>query len=245
MPSEGFGIDPRCVIGSDCRIGAGVRVAPFAVIGNQCVLGDGCVIHPHVVIADGVRLGSGVEVFPGAVIGREPKGAGVTARPVEFERWVRIGDQCSIGPHAVIYYDVEIGPFCLIADGASIREQTRIGDHTIIGRYVAVNYAARIGSRCKIMDLSIVTGKAVIEDDVFIAQLVGTSNDNRLIGAYVDAEIAGPHIGRHAVIGIGATLLPGVHIGCGAQIAAGAVVTRDVGDKQVVAGVPAKPMVRS
>ena len=43
-------------------------------------------------------------------------------------------------------------------------------------------------------------------------------------------------------IGYGATVLSGVHIGQGAVIAAGAIVTKDVEPYQIVAGVPAKPI---
>lgn len=41
-------------------------------------------------------------------------------------------------------------------------------------------------------------------------------------------------------IGVGAVILPGVRIGKGAQVGAGAVVTRSVDDGAIVAGVPAK-----
>ncbi len=50
----------------------------------------------------------------------------------------------------------------------------------------------------------------------------------------------GPHIKRGARIGSNSTLLPGVVIGEGAVVAAGAVVTRDVPDRKVVMGVPAR-----
>ena len=43
-------------------------------------------------------------------------------------------------------------------------------------------------------------------------------------------------------IGYGATILSGVHIGQGAVIAAGAIVTKDVEPYQIAAGVPAKPI---
>ena len=36
------------------------------------------------------------------------------------------------------------------------------------------------------------------------------------------------------------TVLPGVHIGCGAIVASGAVVTKDVPPLAIVAGIPAK-----
>lgn len=47
-------------------------------------------------------------------------------------------------------------------------------------------------------------------------------------------------IGDDAWIGAGATIMPGVHVGRRAVVAAGAVVTRDVPDGCIVAGVPAR-----
>ncbi|KPH21192.1 acyltransferase [Rhodococcus sp. D-46] len=47
-------------------------------------------------------------------------------------------------------------------------------------------------------------------------------------------------IGDYCYIATRSTILPGVNIGEGAVVAAGAVVTRDVGDYEVVGGVPAR-----
>jgi acetyltransferase-like isoleucine patch superfamily enzyme len=52
-------------------------------------------------------------------------------------------------------------------------------------------------------------------------------------------------IGREVWIGRGAAILAGVTIGDYATIGAGAVVTRDVGENEVVGGVPARPLRRS
>lgn len=46
----------------------------------------------------------------------------------------------------------------------------------------------------------------------------------------------------YAFVGSRATILPGVTVGKGAVVAAGALVTKDVGELEVVAGVPAKPV---
>ncbi len=54
------------------------------------------------------------------------------------------------------------------------------------------------------------------------------------------APTAPVHIEHHAWLGVRATVLPGVRVGEGAVVAAGAVVTRDVEPYTVVAGVPAK-----
>lgn len=225
-------IDPEAIIGS------GVNVGPYAVIGKSSI-GEDSVIHSHTVIADGVQLGKRVEVFPGAFIGKEPKGAGAIARQPVFNRSIVIGEECSIGPNAVIYFDVEIGTNTLIGDGASIREQCRIGSFCILSRYVTVNYNAHIGDRTKIMDGTHITGNSRVGSDVFISILVGTTNDNVVRSGY-GSHIAGPIIKDEVVIGVGASLLPGVTIGGGATVGAGAVVTKDVPPHSTVIGAPAK-----
>lgn len=57
-----------------------------------------------------------------------------------------------------------------------------------------------------------------------------------------EAKSRGPTIGDGAVIGVGAVLLNEVTVGADATVAAGAVVTRDVGARCAVAGVPARLM---
>ncbi len=108
-------IHPTAIISDTAFIGANVQIGPYAVIGEA-------------------HIGQGVEVLPGAFIGKGPKGAGALARAPEFERLVEIGDECSIGPHAVVFYDVKIGSNTLLGDGASIREQCRVGSRCILSR---------------------------------------------------------------------------------------------------------------
>ena len=226
------------ILSPEAHIGVNVSIGPFAVVGAARI-GDGTVIHPHVVIGDGVTIGTDVEIFPGAVIGREPKGAGATSRPVDFERRLIVGDRCSIGPHAVIYYDVSIGEETLIGDGASIREQCRIGSRCIISRHVTINYNTLIGDRVKVMDLSHLTGNMVIEDDAFVSCLVATMNDNRVRAGFGE-HIVGPVIEAGAIVGGGAVLLPAVRIGAGAFVGSGAVVTKNVPAGETWTGNPAK-----
>lgn len=231
-------IHPTALIASKAVMGEGVRIGPFAVIGN-CIIGPETVIHSHVVVADNVTIGARVEIFPGALIGKEPKGAGATARTPQFERFVEIGEECSIGPHAVVYYDVRIGSNTLLGDGASIREQCTIGSRCIISRYVSINYATHLGDGVKVMDGTHLTGNMRVGDGAFISALVVSLNDNVVRAGFGD-HIAGPVVGEDAVVGGAATLMPGVTIGAGATVAAGSVVTKDVEDGKRVAGVPAR-----
>ncbi len=222
----------------DAKLGNDVVVNPFCVLGN-CIIGDHCIIHPHVYIGDNVTIESGVEIFNGAVIGKIPKGAGCTARPIEYNKSITVGKCSCICPHAIIYYDVEIGHHTLIGDGASIREQCRIGNSCLISRYVTLNYNVVVGDNVKIMDLSHISGNSIIKDNVFISALAGTANDNRIIEGYGD-HVSGQLIKEGAIIGLGAKLLPGIQIGCKARVGASALVTHDVADKQLVKGIPAR-----
>jgi UDP-3-O-[3-hydroxymyristoyl] glucosamine N-acyltransferase len=211
------------------------------VVDESATIGAGCVLHANVVIAADVTLGEGVEVFPGAVIGREPKGAGATARKPEALGPVTIGDGCSIGVGAAIYRDVEIGAGTLVGDSASIREGTRIGARCIVSRCVTINYEVVVGDDVKIMDNTHVTGRTTIGDRAFVSTMVAMTNDNAPLSGLGDGErLVGPRIEPGAVVGAGAILLPGVVLGEGCRVAAGAVVTRDVPPGATVMGIPAR-----
>lgn len=219
-------------------IGRDVSIGPYAIIGNA-VIGDNSIIHAHVSILDGAVIGKAVEIFQGALIGKEPKGAGATARIPEFDRFIDIGDNCSIGPNAVVFYDVVIGSNTLLGDGASVREKCRIGSKCIISRYVTLNHSVTIGDRTKVMDCTHLTGHMVIGDDVFISIHVSTTNDNEIRSGYGD-HIKGPVIENGATIAASAVLLPGVTVKAKAMVGAGAVVTKDVENGVLVTGIPAR-----
>jgi acetyltransferase-like isoleucine patch superfamily enzyme len=85
-----------------------------------------------------------------------------------------------------------------------------------------------------------VTGNAVVEDDVFLGPGVVTTNDHAM-GRHPRGEpLRGPVFRRACRVGGGVVVLPGIEIGEEAFIAAGSVVTRDVGARQVVLGAPAR-----
>jgi acetyltransferase-like isoleucine patch superfamily enzyme len=104
-------------------------------------------------------------------------------------------------------------------------------------------YNCRVGDFSRIQDQAHLVGDMIIEDHVFVGMGVMTTNDNDVyltrFGLHPTA-LKGPVLRRFSVVGTGATLLPGVEIGEGAVVAAGAVVTRDVPPWTMVAGVPAR-----
>lgn len=83
--------------------------------------------------------------------------------------------------------------------------------------------------------------KLKIGDHVDIASDVMIYNSEHDINSEdFKAIIAPVEIGDYVFIGPRAIILPGVKIGKGAVVAAGAVVTKDVGEFEIVGGVPAK-----
>ena len=231
----------RLAVVETSQIGENVNIAEFCVIRDGAAIGNNVTIHPNVIIESGVTIGDGVEIFPGTYIGKEPKGAGATARKVEFEPKITIGADCAIGPNAVIYYDVSIGHNTLLGDGSSLREKVTIGHHCLISRYVTINYNTRIGNHTRIMDLTHITGNCEIGDNVFVSVLVSTTNDNVVRDrVYEEEKIKGPTIRNDATIGASACLLPRITIEEGALVGANAVVSRDVKQFDVVMGIPAK-----
>jgi UDP-2-acetamido-3-amino-2,3-dideoxy-glucuronate N-acetyltransferase len=123
-----------------------------------------------------------------------------------------------------------------------------IGLGTCIGTFVEIQKNAVIGSNCKISSHSFICEGVTLEDGVFIGHGVMFTNDlhpravtpNGALQSDTDWSVVPITVGRHASIGSNATILAGVTIGEGALVGAGAVVTRDVPNYAIVAGVPAR-----
>ena len=128
-----------------------------------------------------------------------------------------------------------------------------VGDGTQIGAFVEVQRGANIGKRCKISSHSFVCEGVTIEDECFVGHGVLFINDRHPRAVRPDGALQGredwvcepTRVGRRASIGSGAVILCGVTIGEGALVGAGAVVTKDVPAGAVVAGVPARALLRA
>lgn len=124
----------------------------------------------------------------------------------------------------------------------------RIGDETKVGAFVEIQKNARIGARCKISSHSFVCEGVIIDDEVFVGHGVMFINDRYPRAANADGRlqteadwsVEPTRIKQRASIGSNATILCGVCVGEGALVGAGAVVTKDVPDFAIVAGVPAR-----
>jgi acetyltransferase-like isoleucine patch superfamily enzyme len=106
--------------------------------------------------------------------------------------------------------DVQLGPFCVVAEGARVGAGTRLGAH------VVVHPGTSIGESCE------------VQDDVVLGKPPKLARHSSAAGAPIEPLV----IDNNAVVGAGAIV--------GAFVAAGAVVTSDVPARGVVMAVPGR-----
>jgi len=225
-------IDETTRIGPGCRLGHNAVLLADVTLGQDVYVGHNTVIHP------GTRIGAGARIEDNCTIGRQPRSSFRSTRKVETVGPLVLSPGVIVGCSVVLYAGSTIGPHSMIGDLASIREQCEIGEEVIIGRNVMVELKARIGARTVIQTACHITGDIVIEDEVFFGAEVVTMND-KYMSRRPGVGYSGPVVRRGASVGCNATLLPGVVIGEGAMIGAGAVVTKNIPPFGVAVGVPA------
>lgn len=121
-----------------------------------------------------------------------------------------------LAPHIAVHRTAFVASNAVIGEGSQILAQAAVCADARLGDACIVNTAASVDHEC------------VLGDGVHVAP---------------GARLAGlVSVDSYSMIGTGAIVLPRLHIGEGAIVGAGAVVTRDVAPGSVVAGNPARPL---
>jgi len=220
-----------------------VEVSPGAVIHDAVRIGAGSRVGAGAVVHAGTQISARCLVEDGAVLGKRPRlrrgssaahAAGSEPAPLVLE------DEVTVCAGAVVYASATLGAGVIVGDRAQVRERATIGPRSVVGGGSSVDFDATVGARVLIQTGVYVTAGSIVEDDVFIGPGVVTSNDDTMGRHPAGQALEGPVLRRACRIGAGAVLVPGVVIGGEAFVAAGALVTKDVPERAVVMGVPAR-----
>jgi UDP-2-acetamido-3-amino-2,3-dideoxy-glucuronate N-acetyltransferase len=142
-----------------------------------------------------------------------------------------IDEPCSIGP------GTKIGHFTHVAAGACI------GARCVLGQNVMVAGTAVVGDGVQIQNNVSLYNGVTLENDVFCGpSMVFTNVLNPRSEMACECEPRATLVKQGATLGANCTVVCGHTVGRYAFVAAGAVVTRDVPDYALVAGVPARQM---
>jgi acetyltransferase-like isoleucine patch superfamily enzyme len=174
------------------------------------------------------EIGAHAQIDPGVTLGYRYPGDSLPTR---------IGEHAIIRSGSIIYANTTIGHRFQCGHQVLIRGEVTIGDRCMVHHKCTLEGRLRIGNGVKIMAHVYVPSRTIIGDFVFIGP--GTTFLNARLPMR-EGTVQGPTIEDHVCIGGGVTLCPGVRIGRGSFIAAGAVVSRDVPPGMLAMGVPAR-----
>jgi UDP-2-acetamido-3-amino-2,3-dideoxy-glucuronate N-acetyltransferase len=159
-----------------------------------------------------------------------------------------VTSQVQVRPTAQVDESAELGAGTAVWELAQIREKARLGVGCVVGRGVYVGSGVLIGDNVKLQNYALVYEPAILGDGVFVGPAVVLTNDHNprsvdpagRLKRGGDWAAVGVTVAEGASLGARSVCVAPVRVGRWAMVAAGAVVTRDVPDFAMVAGVPAR-----
>lgn len=194
--------------------------------GNN-VIGENCWVLENVILG-----------YPDAATLKVLREREIKVEEHEFNG-VTIHDNALIRSNTVIYCNVHIGKNFRTGHDVLIRENTIIGEDVLVGSHVIIEGHVTIGNHVNIQSNVYIPTNSIIEDFCFIGPNAVLTND-KYPPVRKGGEMKGPVLRRGVSVGANATILPGVEIGEGSMVAAGAIVTKDVPSWKLAIGIPAR-----
>ncbi len=201
-------------------------------------------IHSSATIYGASSIGTDATIMENVILGYPEHGilTGIIEQGTNIKDSDFVG--CTIGRDAMIragttiFSNVTAGDDLKTGHHAMIRERTTIGNNVLIGSNVIIDGNVTIGNNVSIQGNVYIPTHVTIEDDVFIGPCAVLANDKYPIRGEYHPE--GPILHKGVSVGANATILPGVEIGEGSMVAAGALVTHDVPPWKLAIGYPAR-----
>jgi acetyltransferase-like isoleucine patch superfamily enzyme len=206
----------------------------FEIIGDNVKISANVRIGDHTVIYDNTIIDEGTIIANDCIIG-EPSSDYYYIESYS-NRITKIGKNCFIRSHAIIYNGNEIGDEFSTGHRIMLRENNKISNNCKIGNFTELHGNVTIGEFSRLHSSVCIAENSVIGKYVWIAP--GTILTNDITPP--SANFISPTIGDYTFIAVNCVVLPGVVIGENCLIGACTLVTRDVKDYSVVIGTPGK-----
>ncbi|HEC65000.1 MAG TPA: hypothetical protein ENI23_06895 [bacterium] len=206
-------------------------------------MGKNCFIGENVKFYGSVEIGDNAYIEDNVVIGK-PNEDEIKSflenrtqhKSIDYfiNEKVIIGNNCKIRYGTIIHSGVTVGYDLDCFNNVLIGTKTKIGDNARIGDYSQIYNDVIIGDNVRFKGYA--ANRCVIGNNVaMLGYLVHKFREN--IRGIIEPS---PVVMDDAIIGMLSIVVGNVRIGRGAYVAAGAVVLKNVGDKEMVGGIPAK-----
>lgn len=171
-------VHPSALVDATAELGNDVEIGPWVIVGPQCVLGDGTRVAARATLERNVRVGERVQIGIGAILGGDPQDLKYRGE----ETWVDIGDDTSVREYATINrgtahsQTTRVGKHCFLMSYVHLAHDCQVGDHVIISNgtqlagHVVVDYRATISGLCAVHQFARVGRHAFIGGCSRVAQ---------------------------------------------------------------------------
>ncbi len=230
-------------IHNDSKIHENAFIDKFAIIGKNVTLEEDVYVSLGAKIYGKAIIRKGTYIGENCIIGHPQRNnlkelVKNRQSTTELESpEVIIGEDCTIRAGTIIYSEVILGNNCQTGHNAMIREKTTIGEHSLIGTNSIIDGNVSIGSNVSIQTGVYIPLFCTIEDNVFMGTYSKLTNDKYVMRKKFD--LIGPTLESYVSLGANSVIMPGIVLKTGTIVGAGAIVTKNTKEKDIVVGNPA------
>lgn len=225
----------NCIIEGKVNFGKNVSIGHNCILEDGVTIGDDVFIDNCVIVRNGTTIGSNSYIGSNCIIGEKSNGSKADK---DSAGTLAIGHDALIRSSSIIYSGSIIGNYFQTGHRVTIREKSQIGDNVSVGTLSDIQGNCIIGNYVRMHSNVHIGQLSRIDSFVWIFPYVVLTNDP----TPPSENFSGVHICSFAIVATGSIVMPGITIEQDSLIGAGAIVTKDVHQFDVVVGNPAKPI---
>lgn len=222
-------------IASEAKLGSNLRIADNVVIMAGAEIGDNCIIEAGAIIYENVKIAKDCFIGAQCIIGERLSGYRSDSSYENPE--TVISENSTIRSGTIIYAGCKFGKEFQSGHRACIRENSVFGDNCSFGTMSQSDGHISVGDNCRFHNNVFIATYTTCKDNVHFYPMSCTVDS---LHPPCSKGREGPTLEEGVIVGAKVLILPRVKVGSGAVIAGASVVTHDVKENMVMAGVPAK-----